>query len=150
MSDRLELVDIALRRKSDRKFLCVTNRKHGGFTMPGGKIDETLDVADDEMTAHEKAALRELREETGLVAKLSNLRYVGYFEHKWRDIDVRCHGYYGWIDDLEGQEPKLVEKGTKPFWAERDALLDPESGCLAPAYYGWLMAKINWDHYADD
>ena len=141
-TERLGLVDIAVRRKSDNKFLGVTNRKYGGWTTPGGKIDEG--------ESHEDAAMRELVEETGLVATLDKLHYVGFFDHKWREFDVRCHGYWCWLEDLEGeQEAKIVEKGTKPFWVERDALLDPESECLAPTYYGWLMAKIGWDHYDD-
>ena len=137
----MKLVDICVRRKSDDKFLVVTNRKYGGYTTPGGKVDPG--------ESHEDAALRELKEETGLVATAEDLRYIGKFEHSWRGIDVTCFGYVCHIEDFEGQQPRQVEEGTKPFWVERDALLDYRKGCLAPAYYGWLMAKIHWDNYDD-
>lgn len=48
-----------------RLLLAVTNRHHGGFGLPGGKVE-----ADEEPRA---AACRELLEETGLVAKQSSL-----------------------------------------------------------------------------
>lgn len=141
MTDRLQLVDIAVRR-DDGKFLGVTNRKYGGWTTPGGKIDPGEEPL--------QAALRELKEETGLEVGETGLQPLGHFDHKWREFDVRCYGFVVWIEDLDGQEPRIMEEGTKPFWAERDALLDPESGCLAVAYYGWLMAKIGWDNYDDE
>jgi 8-oxo-dGTP pyrophosphatase MutT (NUDIX family) len=141
MTERMQLVDICVRRKSDNKFLVVTNRKYGGYTTPGGKVDPG--------EFHLNAAIRELQEETGLVAKKCDLHYVGHFEHSWRNIDVRCFGYTLWIENLEGQKPETVEEGTVPSWVDRDALLDYRKGCLAPAYYGWLMAKIGWDNYAN-
>ena len=140
MPDRMKLVDICVRR-TDGKFLVVTNRKHGGYTTPGGKINPGED--------HLAAALRELKEETGIVAEAEDLAYLGKFEHSWRDIDVSCYGYLVWIEGLKGQEPKQVEEGTIPSWVDRDDLLDYRKGCLAPAYYGWLMAQIYWDNYDD-
>jgi 8-oxo-dGTP pyrophosphatase MutT (NUDIX family) len=132
---RRELVDICVRR-SDGKFLAVTNRRYDGWTLPGGKIDE------DEIPSH--AAIRELAEETGLKVTMDSLFYVGVFEHRWRGVPTRCYGYtvseYGW----DGQEPTNVEAGTRVFWVDRDDLLDPTSECLAHAYYGWLMAKKDW------
>jgi len=142
MTDRMLLVDICVRRRSDDKFLVVTNRKYGGYTTPGGKVDPG--------EHHEAAAVRELAEETGLVATINDLHYVGYFEHAWRGIDVRCYGYWCWIEDLEGeQEPRQVEEGTDPSWIDRDSLLDYRKGSLAPAYYGWLMAKLGLDNYTE-
>ena len=105
------------------------------------------DAEDEDTVAHEKAALRELREETGLVTTIDKLRYHGFFDHKWREFDLRVYSYSTWLEDMGDQEPRVVEEGTKFFWAERDALLDDESGCLNTAFYGWLMAKLGWDHY---
>lgn len=142
MTERMGLVDIAVIKGDETdyenvQFLVVTNRKYGGFTTAGGKIDPGED--------HLSAAIRELEEETGLQITDDLLSYVGCFKHTWRGIPVYCHGYYCHIEDLKGQEPKQVEEGTTPFWVGRDQLLDPEAGCIAQSYYGWLMGKMGWD-----
>lgn len=142
MTEQLDLVDICVTRGDEcdgtrREFLVVTNRKHGGFTAPGGKMDPG--------ESKEKAALRELKEETGLEARPEHLLYVGEFRHRWRGIPVRCYGFVACIEDLEGQEPRMVEEGTKPFWVSRNDLLDPDGDCIAQSYYGWLMGKMHWD-----
>jgi 8-oxo-dGTP pyrophosphatase MutT (NUDIX family) len=136
--DHLELVDICVRRESDGKFLAVTNRKHEGWTFPGGKIDP-----EDASPGH--AALRELEEEAGLVVDLDELEYVGVFTHRWRGTPVRCYSFVVPEDAWDGQVPFAPEAGTEILWVSRDDLLDDTSGCIATAFYGWFTAKKNWN-----
>ena len=123
-------------RRADGKFLAVTNRKYDGWTLPGGKIDEG------ELPG--PAALRELEEETGIKLKMGDLQFVGVFTHRWRGIPCKCWGYYLRYNLPDDVEPKQVEEGTKPFWVERDDLLDPDSECLAQSYYGWLIGMTGF------
>ena len=134
---RMGLVDICVRRYSDGLFLAVTNRKHDGYTLPGGKIDPGETPAE--------AAVRELREETGLRVRIDQLRGSGdYFEHTWRDTPVRCYAFFVDWSVVDGQEAVPQEEGTQVFWVTRDDLLNPSSKCIAHSYYGWLMGKKNW------
>jgi 8-oxo-dGTP pyrophosphatase MutT (NUDIX family) len=140
MPEQLDLVDICIYTK-EGGFLAVTNRKNKGFTLPGGKIDPG--------EAPDAAAVRELREETGLVVPWELLRPVGTFVHRWRGIPAVCHSFLLKFEDIPiGQVPTTVEEGTVPFWVKKDDLLDDTSGCLAPAFYGWLMGKMGWDNDA--
>jgi len=135
--ERLHLVDICIRRRIDGKFLAVTNRKHDGWTLPGGKLDQNESPA--------KAAIRELREETGLKVEMGDLRGTGeHFDHIWRGIAIRCYSFCVDWSTVEGQEAIPQEEGTKVLWVERDELLCTETGCLAPSFYGWLMGKKGW------
>ena len=134
MPEPILIVDICIRHPETNKFLVVTNKRYGGFTTPGGKIDK-----DEEPRL---AAARELMEETGL--EVRNLQYVGDFEFVW---DLEGHEskllvVYQFLSDLDGQKPREVEKGTRPFWVEREELLHPP--CLAPVSYGWLFGKMDW------
>ena len=126
--DRTEIVDVCIRRE-DGMFLVVTNKKYGGFTFPGGKVEKYESAS--------QAAIRELREETGLTAVL--MEHVGTLERSWHGEPYRV---FMFTSDLGGQMPKEVEKGSRPFWVDRDALFNPP--CLAPASYGWLMGKLGW------
>lgn len=147
------LVDICITRGDEcegtvREILVVTNRKNGGFTTPGGKIDPGEEPRSDDEIPY-AAAIRELEEETGLKATEDMLLYNGYFSHRWRGIHVKCHSFVGHMQNFGDQEPRQVEEGTKPFWVERDELLDPDSECIAQSFYGWLMAKMHWDFEAE-
>lgn len=125
--DRTEIVDVCIRRE-DGMFLVVTNKKHGGFTFPGGKVEEG--------ETPRQAAIRELKEETGLTA---NPYHVGTLERSWHGDPFRV---FMFTAELNSQEPSEVEEGSRPFWVDRDALFNPP--CLAPASYGWLMGKLDW------
>ena len=129
MTERVQIVDICIRHPDDGRFLVVTNKRYGGFTTPGGKVDEG--------EVPREAAIRELKEETGLDP--IDLTYIGCFEFNWREKPLRV---YQFLANLGDQEPKEVEEGTTPYWVERDELLvEP---CLAPVSYGWLFGKMDW------
>lgn len=128
--DRFEIVDIAVKRED--KFLVVTNRKHDGYTFPGGKIEPGEHIAD--------AASRELMEETGLVVPAGELEYVGFLDYVWHGRNLRCHAFIAQTN----KDPMEVEIGTKIAWASKEELLDMDGKCLAPVYYGWLIGKMNW------
>lgn len=55
--------------RDDGRILVVWNRRYGGFTLPGGKVE------DEETPA--QAMRRELREETGMYALAWELLYSG-------------------------------------------------------------------------
>ena len=136
MSERLHITDIVLRRHG--KFLVVTNRKFpDGYTCPGGKVDR-----EDPSTAH--AAARELREEVGVRVAPEDLLYIGFFDYRWRGMELRCFSYEAPEAVWTGQEPCAVEEGTKILWVDRDDLVDVGSSCLSQGFYGWLMGQKNW------
>ena len=129
MTERTEIVDVCIRRESDKMFLVVTNRRFGGFTFPGGRV---------EPGEHPKhAAIRELKEETGLDP--FGMVHVGTLERTWRGKPFRVFMY---VSGLGEQEPRQVESGSVPYWVERDALFNPP--CCVPASYGWLLGMMDW------
>lgn len=61
---------VAMIQREDGRFLCVWNKRYGGWTFPGGKVEK-----DETML---KALARELREETSLkMIGLPTTVYVG-------------------------------------------------------------------------
>jgi 8-oxo-dGTP pyrophosphatase MutT (NUDIX family) len=137
--ERLHIVDVAVRigPPDDLKYLVVTNRKHPGkFTMPGGKVEP--------MEAPIDAAVRELKEETGLAVSQESLEYIGAFNFKWHGKDLRCFSFTIKDNTFGELAPRAVEAGTKVSWVSRDDLLDPAGNCLSPGFYGWLLGKKDW------
>ena len=127
---------IAIRHPNTGGFLCVTNRRYGGFCLPGGKIEPG------EMP--HQAAARELREETGIVAH--KLQHVGDFDFVWEINSggrMPLHIDY-FTAELDSQQPRQMEAGTKPFWGTRDSLLSVDSGCISPVSCAWLMGRMGW------
>lgn len=59
---------IALVERSDGRLLVVWNRRYGGWSLPGGMVEDGESC--------EEAAVRELREETGLFGIVSRELYV--------------------------------------------------------------------------
>lgn len=95
---------------SPRVLLAVTNRKHGGCGLPGGKVEPG------ETAKH--ACVRELFEETGIEAR-GHLRRVAYAP--WRTDGRRVSVFH--VEAMRGN-PREMEPGTKPHWFTLSELLD--------------------------
>jgi 8-oxo-dGTP diphosphatase len=106
MSYRLS-VSIVVQRE-DKKILVVNNRRWGGFSVPGGKVEPGETFI--------QAARRELLEETGCEAV--SIKQLTAYEHSSLQRDPEevpwlCMGFKAEIGD---QEPKQNEDGTTPEW----------------------------------
>ena len=110
----------------DGDILTVTNRRFGGFTLPGGKVDpEDRDT--------EVAAIRELYEETGL--KPRALKYLGCSLFKnpmWTDADEYLVSHFEAI--IDDPQPRQVEEGTTPVWKSPCTLLN-DKGSIFHNHY---------------
>ena len=94
-------------RAHTKRLLTVTNRRWGGFSAPGGKIDEG--------ESPDVAAARELKEETGLTAL--RLVQIGGAVHASQPKD----NSYPWfclafLADVGAQRPSRQEEGTEIGW----------------------------------
>lgn len=117
-------VEVAVFRHG--KVLAVNNRRLGGFSAPGGKVEpgETF----------EHAARRELLEETGCEA--ISLRFIAGNRIDVVAADGATSHWYcaGFIAEIGDQEPRQNEDGTKPFWVTKDEMI--EKG-LYQSWFKW-------------
>jgi ADP-ribose pyrophosphatase YjhB (NUDIX family) len=83
--------------------ICLVSRKndHNDFGLPGGKVDEG--------ETYEEAAIREVKEETGLDIK--NLEMIFAMHRKGRMGHTFIAEYTGNIDYDEEAEPHIVKWG---------------------------------------
>lgn len=134
-SDKCKRCDFALSDHWDdnrppKRLLTVTNRRWGGFSLPGGKIHKG--------EKPEEAARRELMEETGCEA--IKLERLGGMVHWTLPKDEGppwvCLSF---ITDIGDQKPREVEAGTIPSWTPWSTVL--EDG-LYPDYYEWLFKAL--------
>lgn len=112
----------------DSKLLCVTNRKWGGFSCPGGKIEEGEDLL--------AAAKRELREETGCEAR--SIRMIAGYVHRKNPRDADSTPWFCtlFLADIGDQTPQTMEEGTTPFWTTKE---DLTANSMFPELYIWLF-----------
>ena len=115
----------------DGKILAVNNRRWGGFSCPGGKVDGTESLED--------AAKRELLEETGCNAL--RIKHLDGRPHTSlpRDANKKQWWCTAFEADIGDQEPKAAEPGTEPFWTTPQELI--KNG-LYDDWYVWLFKEI--------
>ncbi len=105
--------------------LAVTNRRFGGFTLPGGKVEEGEDV--------HVAAFRELLEETGLSPKALKFLGCSLFLNPIRDKSVQyVVSHYEAV--IYNPKPRVMEDGTKPFWVEPQVMYTHEDSIFSDHY----------------
>lgn len=106
--------------------LAVTNRRFGGITLPGGKVEEG------EATC--EAAFRELYEETGLVPQaLKHLGCSSFNNPCYENSPAYLVNHYEAI--IDNPNPIQMEEGTEPLWVTPDYLLESHKD------------SIFWRHY---
>lgn len=111
------------------KFLTVTNRRWGGFSMPGGKVEDSESI--------EEAAHRELYEETGLKGDLTFVAASFTPAKLQGQLDWVCFTYL--LGHGRDQEPRQMEEGTVPSWSSTDDLL---TNSMYPDHYCYLLRLL--------
>lgn len=106
------------------RILTVTNRRWGGYSCPGGKIEHG--------ETETQAAIRELYEETGLIAE--SLKPIITMSHSSVEADPNkdlwvCTYFEATIGD---QKPRKIEEETIPSWRTPEEIVKTS---LFPDFY---------------
>lgn len=114
-----------------REILVTTNRRYGQYALPGGKLDEGDPTP-------RFTAIRELREETGLVVLDSDLSFLLQAVNTVNGSDRDIHVFFA---RAAWGQPKNLEEGTEFAWFTYEKLL--ESSVFAPFYKKHLPDGID-------
>jgi len=111
------------------RLLTVTNRRWGGFSCPGGKVDPGENFLD--------AAWREFKEETGCdpVAMTPFIGGIHYEAPKDQGPPWFCMSYNAIIDS----EPTQQEEGTEIGWHTPKQLVESS---IYPDWYKYLFGLM--------
>ena len=120
------------------RLLTVTNRRWGGFSCPGGKVDKGESLM--------AAARREFFEETGCEAhKLEQwIGGVHYDAPKDEGPPWFCMAFWANIGD---QIPTQQEEGTEIGWHTPQQLM---SDSIYPEWYRYLFAQADTGYQLKD
>jgi 8-oxo-dGTP pyrophosphatase MutT (NUDIX family) len=105
---------VALIERADGRILCVWNRRYGGWSLPGGMVEDTETL--------EEALLRELREETGLGAA----KYTPVFDSAYENpesVKLNRARHVHVYRVLAAGEPREMETGCPVTWFTREEFL---------------------------
>ncbi len=107
----------------DERLLVVWNRRYGGWTLPGGKVEDGETV--------EHAQQRELLEETGVGTADASLVYEGPTSAT-KEADRGRYCYVFRVTPSLGSRARQTEPGTPVSWFTREEFL--RWSCFAPFY----------------
>lgn len=114
-----------------REILVTTNRNYGQYTLPGGKLEPGDPTP-------RFTAIRELREETGVIAIDSDLSFLLSAVNTVNGSDREVHVFFA---RATWGKPKNVEAGTEFAWFTFEKLL--ESSVFAPFYKKYLPDGVD-------
>jgi len=115
----------------DGRMLCVWNKRYGGWTMPGGLVEEGERPSD--------AVVRELLEETGL----GDNRRMAWYQIYEAPTEPHFHdgrGTYCHVFSVTvGGEPREREVGCPVTWFTREEFL---KWCPFAKFYETMFKKL--------
>lgn len=103
---------VALINRDDGRFLCVWNKRYGGWSFPGGLVEDNETVT--------QALVRELREETGLELLIYAPLFAG--THNTDVPEGRASHVYVYKCEVHG-DPREMELGCPVTWFTRHEFL---------------------------
>lgn len=112
---RMRQAAVAYIEREDGRLLCVWNQRYGGWTLPGGMVEEGEDLL--------TAMKRELREETDTIAYDFVETPVCSFENANEHEPERSSMVHIFLVRMALGEPKETEMGSPVTWLTREQYL---------------------------